>query len=302
MKRRKRLRPRNFVILSIAFGLMSLGAPLRAHAQTFASYVCTGAFYSFNATYSADGDSVMLELNDGQRVQLQIAVSGSGTRYTGSEYELHSKGTTAVLQLPNANQMTCSEQGSGDQVTQPIPQAPQPARPSFSCSGRLGPTEQSICGNAQIAKLDRDMSNAFYALIGRLSQSEQSRLKSDQRQWLGQRNRCGRNDSCIEREYYDRIAALNEWEAPGAPPAQPAGFPYPGQSWGGIVRSGPGTNYAKIGSLAEGTPLTILSDTGVDFNGYRWFQIRWGSRTGYQWGGIICPKGRALAGAFQVCN
>ena len=45
------------------------------------------------------------------------------------------------------------------------------------------------------------------------------------------------------------------------------------RSLGGIVRSGPGTNFPRVASLPEGTPITLLSDTGVSFDGYTWFEI-----------------------------
>lgn len=303
MMQRSTWQPQRAALYGLALAYLAVALPTEGRAQTFSSYVCTGNFYSFNATYAANGDTVLLELQDGSRVELRIAVSGSGSRYVGAGYELHSKGTTALLQLPNATQMTCNEQTGGGQVTQQPPTStPQPARPSFSCNVRLNATEQRICANPTLAKLDRDMSNTFYSLHDRLSNNEKRLLKSDQKGWLGVRNRCGSNDSCIEGAYFDRIAALNEWEEPGTPSGPSQSFPIAAQSWGGIVRAGPGTNHRKIGSLREGQPITLLADTGVDFNGYRWFQIRWGRRTGYHWGGIICPKGQAVAGTFQVCN
>jgi uncharacterized protein YraI len=48
-------------------------------------------------------------------------------------------------------------------------------------------------------------------------------------------------------------------------------------SWGGNVRSGPGTNYAKIGSLQNGDPVVItkkLSSAGAE---YPWFKIQYGN-------------------------
>ena len=78
-------------------------------------------------------------------------------------------------------------------------------------------------------------------------------------------------------------------------------FP-PAQSWGGIVRAGPGIEYDKLGSVAERTPIEILARTGDIMNGYPWFQIRFGDGVGYQWGGIICGVNQPIDGAYEVCN
>ncbi|WP_196257806.1 DUF4189 domain-containing protein [Pelagibacterium limicola] len=77
----------------------------------------------------------------------------------------------------------------------------------------------------------------------------------------------------------------------------------PGQSLGGRLRAGPGTDYAPAGSLAEGSPITLISNTGVSFNGYDWFEVRTpeGSRA-YQWGGILCSEGQLVPGVFEVCG
>ncbi len=79
-------------------------------------------------------------------------------------------------------------------------------------------------------------------------------------------------------------------------------FPMAAGSWGGIVRAGPGREYAKVGSLAEGERITLLKNTGVVTNDYPWFRIRFrGNREGYQWGGIICGLEGLIDGAFETC-
>lgn len=76
-----------------------------------------------------------------------------------------------------------------------------------------------------------------------------------------------------------------------------------GRSLGGRLRSGPGTNFGTAGSLNEGAPVTILSNTGVRFDGYDWFEIRIASGfVAYQWGGIMCSEGQHLAGIYEQCR
>jgi len=75
------------------------------------------------------------------------------------------------------------------------------------------------------------------------------------------------------------------------------------RSLGGRLRSGPGTNFGTAGSLNEGTPVTILSNTGVRFDGYDWFEIRSASGfIAYQWGGIMCSEGQHIAGIYEQCR
>lgn len=76
-----------------------------------------------------------------------------------------------------------------------------------------------------------------------------------------------------------------------------------GQSLGGKLRDGPGMNFRQVGSVAEGTWLTILNNSGVRFNGYDWFEVALDNgRRGYQWGGIMCSNGQQLNGIYQKCG
>jgi hypothetical protein len=76
--------------------------------------------------------------------------------------------------------------------------------------------------------------------------------------------------------------------------------PYPGFSFGGNLRGGPGTNFADVGSTFEGQPLTLESDSGVYLNGYSWWVVRLqNGQQAYQWGGLLCAPGLQLAGIFN---
>jgi len=74
-------------------------------------------------------------------------------------------------------------------------------------------------------------------------------------------------------------------------------------SWGGNLRSGPGTNYTKIGSLGNGDPVVLLEKIKATNNDYPWFKIKQSDGlTGYQWGGILCGYGRKISGTFGICE
>ena len=79
-------------------------------------------------------------------------------------------------------------------------------------------------------------------------------------------------------------------------------FPVQARSWGGNVRVGPGMEYDRIGSFAEGEDLVIVGNTGVMMNGYPWFEVRdMEGAGGFHWGGIICWTTVPVDGVFQSC-
>ncbi len=97
--------------------------------------------------------------------------------------------------------------------------------------------------------------------------------------------------------------ALAQENAAGEPTASGISYPHAAQSWGGFVRSGPGETYKKVAKLKEGEKITILSQASAPFFQNRpWFKIRYRGRTGYHWGGIICPIGETIPGTYEVCN
>ena len=58
-------------------------------------------------------------------------------------------------------------------------------------------------------------------------------------------------------------------------------------SWGGNVRSGPSTEYPKIGSLTNGDPVVLLKKQKPASDSFNWFKIAYGNgQVGYQWGTV----------------
>ncbi len=80
-------------------------------------------------------------------------------------------------------------------------------------------------------------------------------------------------------------------------------YPRDAGSWGGKVRSGPGTKYRQTGSLREGEAITLVRNTGQFMNGYPWFEIRFrNARRGYKWGGLLCGFGEPISGLHRTCK
>ncbi len=305
---------KSYGVAAALFVLVTVGSSGKLSANTVV-YNCQGG-QSLNATFDNRADTVRLEIGTNLTVTLNAAVTGSGMRFTGNGYEAYGKSGWLNVKRPGQIELRCQKIGSiGTPVTSPPQYNPPPrppqqyASPSFNCNARLNVTEARLCSNPALADLDRKMASTYSWLRGQLPGWKQGQLKQDQKQWLGQRNRCGSNDQCIQTALYDRIAYLNEYLEPGQPPGQPpppqAGgvtFPFQARSWGGIVRSGPGTKFGKIASLRERESITVLQQTRQYYQDRPWFKISFRGRTGYHWGGIICPTGRTVPGTYQVCN
>jgi hypothetical protein len=74
-------------------------------------------------------------------------------------------------------------------------------------------------------------------------------------------------------------------------------------SWGGNVRSGPSTDYARVGSLKNGDPVVLLKRERFSGGQFDWFKITYGQgQIGYQWGGILCGFSNKVNGTFGICE
>ena len=83
---------------------------------------------------------------------------------------------------------------------------------------------------------------------------------------------------------------------------QVTGLPVQALSLGGALRSGPGMEFDRMGSLAGRTEVTLLENTGVMMNGYAWFRLEANGATAFQWGGLICSPKTQVAGVYEVCQ
>ncbi len=89
------------------------------------------------------------------------------------------------------------------------------ATPSFPCTGRLSPTEKTVCADDSLAALDVALAAAYKAKLATLPansanglEETQPGLAFTQKAWLAYRNICRANASCIRKAYQARTAAL----------------------------------------------------------------------------------------------
>jgi uncharacterized protein len=87
----------------------------------------------------------------------------------------------------------------------------QPAAPSFDCSKASGEIEALICHDAQLAGLDRKMTEVFGTAVKNWPAAEATKQRAVQRGWIKGRNDCWKADdkhACVENSYRTRIVEI----------------------------------------------------------------------------------------------
>lgn len=82
------------------------------------------------------------------------------------------------------------------------------ARPSFDCNKAGTPSEFAICDSAELSALDRALADAYNAARKAANRREARQIRSEQRRWLRQRNRCRDDVACLSEAMRSRIIAL----------------------------------------------------------------------------------------------
>jgi uncharacterized protein len=83
---------------------------------------------------------------------------------------------------------------------------------SFDCSGAVSPSEKAICADPYTSKLDQKLGELWRLALPKVA--DPKAFKSDQRQWLKQRNQCADQLDCLRRQYVGRITVLEHVATP----------------------------------------------------------------------------------------
>jgi uncharacterized protein YecT (DUF1311 family) len=84
---------------------------------------------------------------------------------------------------------------------------------SFDCAAASTPIEKAICSDIALARLDRDVAEAFVRGVRFATEdAAKEKLKGEQRAWLGQRDAACPSAavSCLRTAYQDRLAKLGQ--------------------------------------------------------------------------------------------
>ena len=97
--------------------------------------------------------------------------------------------------------------------------------------------------------------------------------------------------------------ALSQPRGGPGPSAPDFNRPIEAGSWGGVVRNGPSQSNARVAALREGERVSLLFNTGIMWNDFPWFLIRFrDGQLGFMWGGILCSRGAQVPGTYQTCR
>jgi uncharacterized protein len=77
---------------------------------------------------------------------------------------------------------------------------------SFDCTSAASKTEKAICSDPYLSTLDDKLAEQWRTTLGKVA--DPKALKTDQRQWLKNRNACGALSACLRREYLMRLTEL----------------------------------------------------------------------------------------------
>ena len=93
-----------------------------------------------------------------------------------------------------------------DEVDEPV----RFSNPSFDCRRVTSQVNRMICASDQLAALDRETSDLFYATRDRADPATRDELEDSRDEFLARRQRCS-SEACIARAYQERIAELEDY-------------------------------------------------------------------------------------------
>ena len=93
--------------------------------------------------------------------------------------------------------------------------APQP---SFNCAFAREKAEWAICANAELAGLDQMMAHLYQKAWAARTGAARHALAEQQKQWLGYRNACGSDHTCLTEVHHQRIQQSQPTSLPAPSP------------------------------------------------------------------------------------
>jgi uncharacterized protein len=83
---------------------------------------------------------------------------------------------------------------------------------SFDCTHATSSSEKAICADPYISTLDRKLGSLWSSTLSKVA--DPNVLKTDQHQWLKQRNQCADQVDCLRHQYLMRITELEHAATP----------------------------------------------------------------------------------------
>jgi cytochrome c len=164
--------------------------------------------------------------------------------------------------------------------------------PGFSCERAKGETEQTICADAALSKLDGELAKTYGE--ARKSASDVTRLKQEQVAWLrGERDACKADRICLEARYRARISELGQVRnVSNEEPLWRDTMPFQPRLLFNIDNQicGLALDSAKSRFLSKAPVLQVapVQAGGTDTQGWRWLE----------WQPLDLPKGVSVADGY----
>ena len=145
---------------------------------------------------------------------------------------------------------------------------------SFDCSKARSHVEKMICSDAEISSLDSKFGKIYEEILGTLPEKNIVSFDGENRQWIGQRNKC-KNSACLVEQYITRINYLQTYNS-----MRPNNLNYspqrlPGKYEVTIIELNIRDNHGKesnvLGTVKRGDKVDVYEFSG-----------KWG-RTKYGW-------------------
>ena len=92
----------------------------------------------------------------------------------------------------------------------PAPPAIATGSPSFNCARARTISERAVCADPGLAALDRNMASRYADALRTAEPAAAQLLRQTRDPFLGYRERCGSDASCIDRVYRGRIREIND--------------------------------------------------------------------------------------------
>ena len=147
---------------------------------------------------------------------MNLTGSGSQTPKKAESDENSKAPNASATQSPTSGPVVAIEEGrpSSASSTSPEKQGSQSFSPSFSCGAATSATEHAICRDEELARLDREIAEAYAQALSTSGESR-PKLVSSQKQWLRARDsQCSENKACLKQALDERIAQLHAISAP----------------------------------------------------------------------------------------
>jgi uncharacterized protein YecT (DUF1311 family) len=215
----------------VLLGLVGLIGP--AEAQMTGTFRCDDGRRPFMITIERAGpDSIRISNFGGATRTLRVTIREPGllvyTGGRGNEYNVSFvRGQTAFgMNMPNVENVSCLPTraaaprpapplSSCPPGTVPVPEtdncvparrAPQAGGPAF-CAQPRNAAEETICGDRLLRDSERTLQTAYRRAVFD-SRGQRAEIDHEQRRWLGRRNLCGANTTCILQRNEEQLTFL----------------------------------------------------------------------------------------------